>query len=92
MVAGEDLLGKTYQYAKVGADGTVTGVTAYETGVIGVIQDGVPNGEPVTVMVHGVSFVKLATTATPGTAVAEGASFIYLVGGETGAIGSVLVK
>lgn len=100
-----DMSKKRYTFVNFTAAGdlTIDSATAAKSAV-GVIQEPNGVGEPAQVMVQGISFVQLGGTVAAGDDVEVGADGkavkasagavvgICVAGGDTGAIGSVLLK
>jgi len=103
LVPAASMEANRYKFGACNSDGNLVLATAATTPV-GVIQTPGIIGEPCNVMTDGVSFIMLGGTVAAGAAVEVGANGlavtlasgklagICLVGGVSGAIGSILLK
>lgn len=103
LVAGADLSDKRYHVIAVNTDGKGVLATATTAGV-GLLQDGVKNDQPATVMTDGAGYCVFGATVAAGDEVqadAEGKVIkldsgkkigVCLVGGDANGIGTILLK
>ena len=103
LVAGADLSDKRYHAIAVNSNGEGVLATATTAG-IGLLQNGVKSGQPATVLTDGAGYCIFGATVAAGQEVQADANGkivplasgkkigVCLVGGESGSIGTIILK